>query len=332
MLITNKIQIKNISEKYYRLKITTKIIIEINNNIYLKSNDDTTNIKINKIIITNNNIKKKLCTYDFKSNCIKMKEDKYLDIIDNFSLFVGSNIILFNSHIKYIKENTYEISLVRKLVLKNIKDIFIDNIKINEINFVKELDNGYVYELKLEDILSNQIKYNININTELVDTSLLFNSEFSFDFRLYKMKENSSNFIVRDKNFNYINNGFFLSNMNKIGNITNLINQNIYNVNIELINNSIKTIETPLFKNNYIAWIKKVAYYMIDYIDFCIGDDHIERFDSDWLNISENLLKSESSRYNEMIGNVDSLTQPKIYINNLIYLPLNFGFIQFFHL
>ena len=307
-------------------KITNKIIIKINN-IYINSTSITTDIKINKIIITDDNISKMPCSYDSKSNSIEIKEKKYLDIINNFSLFIGNKISIDASDIKYIKENTYEISLLRKLVLKNIKEIYIDNIYIVKINFIKELNNTYIYEIILETLLSDQEKYNININTELINTSLLYNSPFSFDFKLYKMEENSNNFIVTDTDFTYINNGFFLSNINPIGNITNFIKQNIYNINIELIKKSTITIETPVFENHYISWIKKVAYYMINYIDFYIGDKHIERFDSDWLNIYENLLKPESSRYNKMIGNVKSLTEPKISINeDLIYLPLNFWF------
>jgi len=79
------------------------------------------------------------------------------------------------------------------------------------------------------------------------------------------------------------------------------------------------------------AWVKKVGFAIIKYVDLEIGGILIERNFGDWLNIWNELTTSygKKTSFNKMIGNIELLTS---FTNGKqsygLYIPLNFWFCQ----
>jgi hypothetical protein len=77
------------------------------------------------------------------------------------------------------------------------------------------------------------------------------------------------------------------------------------------------------------AWVNKIGLALINFIEFEIGGNIIDRHYGDWLNIWHDLTISMglSKSYNRMIGNVDFLknySQTKESV--ILYIPLSFWF------
>jgi len=79
------------------------------------------------------------------------------------------------------------------------------------------------------------------------------------------------------------------------------------------------------------AWVKKVGFAIIKYVDLEIGGILIERNFGDWLNIWNELTTNygKQKSFNKMIGNIELLTS---FTNGKqsygLYIPLNFWFCQ----
>jgi len=79
------------------------------------------------------------------------------------------------------------------------------------------------------------------------------------------------------------------------------------------------------------AWVKKVGFAIIKYVDLEIGGILIERNFGDWLNIWNELTTNygKQKSFNKMIGNIELLTS---FSNGKqsygLYIPLNFWFCQ----
>ena len=115
----------------------------------------------------------------------------------------------------------------------------------------------------------------------------------------------------------------------------------IHQINLEITLPNISPLSTHTDDGdpNSFAWIKKLGFYLIDYIDLEIGGNLIDRHYGDWLNIwselTENKLNKESG-FDSMIGNVKEMytfsnsSSSDEYIKNKkkrkIYIPLQFWF------
>jgi hypothetical protein len=85
----------------------------------------------------------------------------------------------------------------------------------------------------------------------------------------------------------------------------------------------------PEFSDNLtkFAWVKKIGFSIIKTIDIEIGEQLIDRHYGDWLNIWSELTDNKTNQFNNMIGNIKTLTQftdgKEEYT---LYIPLQFWF------
>jgi hypothetical protein len=103
--------------------------------------------------------------------------------------------------------------------------------------------------------------------------------------------------------------------------------QNYFYQNLLLYN---KENAENLTDNAKFAWVDRLGFSMIDYIDLYIGGEKIERQYGDWLNVSYELSgnKDQSDMFNKMIGNVNVLTNfdRETKPAYLLTIPLTFWF------
>lgn len=75
------------------------------------------------------------------------------------------------------------------------------------------------------------------------------------------------------------------------------------------------------------AWVNRIGYAIIKYVEIEIGDILIDRHYGDWLNIWTNLTIIDKKKIDRLIGNYDEITQ---FTNGKksfkIYIPLQFWF------
>jgi len=75
------------------------------------------------------------------------------------------------------------------------------------------------------------------------------------------------------------------------------------------------------------AWVKKIGYAIINYIEIEIGGQSIDRHYGEWLNIWYELTQEKTNAYNKMIGNISELTDYTMSKNSYtLYIPLDFWF------
>lgn len=103
-----------------------------------------------------------------------------------------------------------------------------------------------------------------------------------------------------------------------LGNIGDLVSKIYLHITLPSI---------PTF-NGVFAWTKKIGYALLKRIELEIDGQLIERQYGDWLNIwSELTVTNHKKALNNMIGNIDSLTN---FTNNkdshVLYIPLGFWF------
>jgi hypothetical protein len=97
-----------------------------------------------------------------------------------------------------------------------------------------------------------------------------------------------------------------------------------------LYNDELKKYNIDLLQNLKFAWNKNLGHNIIEYIDLYIGGEYIDRNDGELLEIFYQLknLNSKDELYNELIGNVETLTnfnsekKPAF----TMYIPLQFWF------
>jgi len=75
------------------------------------------------------------------------------------------------------------------------------------------------------------------------------------------------------------------------------------------------------------AWINKIGFTIIKTIDIEIGEQLIDRHYGDWLNVWSELTDNKTNQFNNMIGNVKTLTEFTNGKNEYtLYIPLQFWF------
>jgi hypothetical protein len=142
--------------------------------------------------------------------------------------------------------------------------------------------------------------------------------------------KNASMYTITDSNliFLYINytynelsfDGFKFTVYQNLKILDNISDQ-IYSI---LINN--------LTTNNIIkgAWVEKLAIYLFDSIEIYIGSNLITKLTDNYINIYGELTYQNKDIYNELIGNINELTEPTVTNNSntILYLSLPLWFSQ----
>jgi len=75
------------------------------------------------------------------------------------------------------------------------------------------------------------------------------------------------------------------------------------------------------------AWVKKIGYALINYIEVEIGGQSIDKHYGEWLNIWYELTQEKTNAFNSMIGNISKLTEYSTTKDEYtLYIPLDFWF------
>jgi hypothetical protein len=266
--------------------------------------------------------------------------------IDNISRYYDENVnydYYYNNN-----NNTYTYNYI-----SNASQNAIDcQIKIN--NFTTFLTASMVYWRYLQNLVKNITTNYTTINNYLKnlvnnqdDTQYIYNT-YNTEFDYVRIKGNSYTF-----NFDIVN--YILNNFN-----TTLYKESIYNSSLNIIyinaiqaylsdyiiyqqnylkklNSDLEFFRTIINKEAsqyyYFAWVSKIGFALIDYIDIEIGGQQIDRVTSEilnnWYELALNVEKKEM--LDKMIGNIDILTN---YDNNekplyTLLIPLPYWFCKY---
>ena len=75
------------------------------------------------------------------------------------------------------------------------------------------------------------------------------------------------------------------------------------------------------------AWVKKIGFAIINYVEIEIGGQSVDKHYGEWLNIWYELTQEKTNAYNKMIGNISELTEyTKSKNSYTLYIPLDFWF------
>ena len=312
-----------------------------NNIIRVKSNDDNDLFLFGDPEITFFKSVYRRYT-NFASEVIKVDFDSDVDLSSFINVQIPKRADLMHS--VYL-----EVKLPECYYPKNIKDnerykFLNDNIKLiqdfisinnkfynNFKNLVKDQklftiwQNELLNEYQIYNICDDQeFNKNINIIIELIND--LYNKSYNIQLRNYNnLMINLNNRQLFDLNYD--------SDLLKIKEILNIVNWNNKDFYV-LINQLLyKLIITRDLKPSYkYAWIDKLGYSIIEYIDLYIGGLKITREYGQVMDIMTEFKQSEINKkaYNSLIGNIEILTnfdenyKPEF----TLLIPLQFWFCQ----
>ncbi len=75
------------------------------------------------------------------------------------------------------------------------------------------------------------------------------------------------------------------------------------------------------------AWVKKIGFALIDYVEVELGGQLIDRHYGEWLNIWYELTQEKTDGFNKMIGNIDELINYSSTKNEYnLHITLDFWF------
>lgn len=214
---------------------------------------------------------------------------------------------------------TTDINIIKELKLL----IATDNINIDMIyNFISTQDKLKKDKNNLLNyFLFNEIFRNIN---NLADHNIVL------DINLIDIQTAVTNIYFKNKlNIYFLKNEIYV----QIENILNIINKlylTVYKEYFEKYQNYQAIINNTVIERYNFAWIEELGHNIIDFIDIRIGNKIIDSHTGDWLMIFNNLMVTAEKKdaYNQMIGNVNSLTNfnNKIKKKYKLYIPLQFWF------
>jgi hypothetical protein len=98
---------------------------------------------------------------------------------------------------------------------------------------------------------------------------------------------------------------------------------------VELPNIQMENFTTNTTNISKFAWVNKIGFALINYIEIDIGGYVIDRHYGDWLNIWNEITRKKSNykSYNKMIGNISDLTDySQTKTSTILYIPLSFWF------
>ena len=313
-------------------------ITEENDDITIEP--DTQNIEeINNIKITIEElIRKKILRLNINYDILK----------EYFNLFMK----LYNEISNINKDLEYNYSAHNILVYINNLISSYSNTKLN-LNENIEYNNEIINIIK--EIIEKSRIYNLDQN---ISISQEFNSTDIINiFKIYQLELNKNDIIIVDeesteplpidnikhlKDYNIIINKeedyhddeeMDKKNLIKIINFIEIIKKYIkiidkeYNLLIKYYEDILKEV----LNNNYkFAWVERLGYALIDYIEINIGGNKIDKQYGQWMNIWYELTKNKNleEKFNELIGNIKELTEynKEEKPEYTLYIPLQFWF------
>ena len=309
-LFNNYIDFYNPVEEFYFIlkKISIKYVDMTNNKVLLNQTQIDKYLSFNNryTIDSNNLILKENIESEFSSDpsesdnlfsYYEMRLDVYLkDLLQNADYKING----FKAVIKYKQE------------IKN--NIYLYYLKINS-DFIKSSTNYLVIKNML---------YSNSESNEIINYVFLF--PFNMIFKNTSSLKNSS-FFVNEKHIEKINSEFNFQKVNTSVQIDTDIIQKINEIIVFMNQSKINPITQKMNTTNQVAWVKKIGYYLFENVSFYMGTELIDKYDSDWMNLYENLLSDRYSQYDKMIGNIPNLYEfSKEKKAMILYIPLRFWF------
>lgn len=267
----------------------------------------------------------------FKIPEIEIKKNVDNDLVN----FYNKKLENYNNMYKLFKEliNYNMSSYVNILNLKNLNNLNIDilyqiintntsSFEYNTVNNKSKYGNYTYLDFNIEfqkqeyqDILSPNIKYDYSYTYGNYQTSLTMNKENIKSLLLKnKQEENVENIII----------------------ILNMIKFNMEKLNkkfIQIINDTENNMKEYTSDKYKFAWVKYLGHNLIDYVEFKIGNDTIDKQYGQWINIWWELSgdKNKENLYLDLIGNKEELITFDDNIKNEcdIYVPIPFWFSRF---
>ena len=161
----------------------------------------------------------------------------------------------------------------------------------------------------------------------LLNKSLTDSISANLPFTSYYMLNPQSTDIFYNNNYKtYTNVQSIISFLNQCLFYSSFTQQYYYNK----LKTSLAILMDVTSPNAKMAWVKNIAFSIIDYISVYIGGEEIDRHDGDWLNVWYNLSGNPNQKeiFNKLIGNVFTLTNfdRNTKPSYLLSLPLSFWF------
>lgn len=222
------------------------------------------------------------------------------------------------------------------------------------------LENSHLYNLTLEtEKLNNLYNLNNEIYNNIFNPNILYQkyqSVIELKFNNFKYETDLINFLIyylqyKSKYSKILNligitniitfqniNNYYYSLLNEINTILDKLNVfSNYNglINYSKLEDDIRNLwkkQDKTFIN--CSWIKEIGHYLVEKMDFYIGDQLIDSINGEFLHILYQLEQSEEQikGYDYMIGNIpelynldNSIKQP-----HQLYVPINFFFNKHF--
>lgn len=231
---------------------------------------------------------------------------------------------LFNLVNRYIEQN---VNLAKNILsMVSINNVYLNDITdlINNKNFISELNitqqQLYEYINQTESILEKFMNVN-NFKDSIKMCNILSNIKYIIKT---KSKNNVNNTGKLDATFirllikQFIMRDYY----DLIYNLNNDVLQQLTNLNTSYSNSTSENYKS--------AWVEQLGNAIVDNISFTIGNQTIDKHTGDWLILYNQLYDSveKSDIYNEMIGNVDQLTNfnSSIKKHRKLTVPLRFSF------
>ena len=228
--------------------------------------------------------------------------NKYIII----SVFLNKNMLAYKEAKKiYMTENINGINDMINginIVFLNYNPTEITNILQNEMLFFKNLSNDE------KKVFTNNNKISCNL----------------FDYKkisIYEIKNKMVYSNVTDKQI-------FMNEINNCVNICKIISKYM-NIRLYIYKNKYLNANSKYYE---FGWVENIGYNLIEYIEFYIDGDKINKHTGEWMFIHDKMFNNQhinnNTNLNKMIGNIQSLTSydRNIKKKSKIYVPLNFWF------
>lgn len=171
---------------------------------------------------------------------------------------------------------------------------------------------------------ANQLKVRYN---NLLINSMDSEIENNLPFTSYYMLNPQSTDIFYNNNYQtYTDVPSIMTFLNQCLFYSSFTQQYYYNI----LKTSLAILMDVTSPNAKMAWVKNIAFSIIDYISVYIGGQEIDRHDGDWLNVWYQLSGNPNQKeiFDKLIGNIFSLTNfdRNTKPSYLLSLPLSFWF------